>query len=224
MEHGPRRMLEDPSPPEPPVSRAWPPPVCTALLAISVGLFVLDRLLVGPGPEVGPLFEALALYGPSVHEGAYWRVLGCTLVHGGPLHLVLNMWVAYTLGPPLERSIGSGRFLALCVLTALGSSAFVLLFNFEQPTVGASGMILGWAGAMLVTATRTMRQSLLLWLAQVAFLSLLPGISWAGHLGGFLFGLPGGVALRWGPRVYARAMPLLLAIAAVVVWLSAHPK
>lgn len=85
-------------------------------------------------------------------------------------------------------------------------------------------MILGWAGAMIVTATRESRRGLVLWLGQVALLSLLPGVSWSGHLGGFLFGLPMGVALRSGPRVFARAAPLVLAITAAVVYMAAHPE
>jgi rhomboid protease GluP len=204
-----------------------PPPVCAAIIGLSVGLFVVDALLsrgTTLNGRMGPLFQGLALYGPLVQEGQYWRVLGCIFTHGGPLHLALNMWVAYSLGTPFERAIGSGRFLVLSLIAALGSSAFALLFNFGVPTVGASGMILGYGGAILLTATREFRRSILFWLAQVAVLSFIPGVSWAGHLGGFLFGLPVGLALRAGPRVFARAVPLLIAIAVGVVYITAHPE
>ena len=211
----------------PPARLQRPPPVCAAVLGLSVGLFVVDAVLsrgATVSGSLGPLFQQLALFGPLVREGQYWRVLGCIVTHGGPLHLIFNMSVLYSLGMPFERAIGTGRFLWLSLITALGASAFSLLFNFEVPTVGASGMILGYGGAMLVTATREFRRSILFWLAQVAVLSLIPGISWAGHLGGFVFGLPVGVALRAGPRVFARAAPLLFAIALVVVYLTAHPE
>jgi rhomboid protease GluP len=204
-----------------------PPPVCAALIGGSVALFVVDALLsqgATMNGGLGPLFQELALYGPRVQGGEYWRVLGCILTHGGPIHLAFNMWVAYSLGAPFERAIGSGRFLLLSIIAALGSSAFALLFNFRVDTVGASGMILGYGGAMLLTATREFRRGILFWLAQVAVLSLIPGVSWAGHLGGFLFGLPVGLALRAGPRVFARAAPLLLAIAMGVVYITAHPE
>ncbi|WNG31984.1 rhomboid family intramembrane serine protease [Cystobacter fuscus] len=198
-----------------------------AVIGGSVALFVVDAVL-SQGETLrgglGPVFQWLALYGPLVQDGQYWRVLSCILTHGGPLHLAFNMWVAYSLGTLFERAIGSGRFLLLSIIAALGSSAFALLFNFKVVTVGASGMILGYGGAMLVTATREFRRGIIFWLAQVAVLSLIPGVSWAGHLGGFLFGLPVGIALRAGPRVFARAAPLLLAIAAVVVYITAHPE
>ncbi|HEX8537954.1 MAG TPA: rhomboid family intramembrane serine protease [Cystobacter sp.] len=179
---------------------------------------------LSPLGRLGPLGQWLALSGPLVQAGQYWRVLGCILIHGGPLHLAFNMWAAYSLGSLYERAIGSGRFLLLSIITALGSSAFALLFNFKVTTIGASGMILGYGGAMLVTATREFRRDILFWLAQVAVLSLIPGVSWAGHLGGFLFGLPVGVALRAGRRVFALAAPLLLAIAGAVVFITAHPE
>jgi hypothetical protein len=49
-------------------------------------------------------------------------------------------------------------------------------------------------------------------------------VSWAGHLGGFLFGLPCGVALRQGRSVYSVALPFILFITAVVAMLAAHPE
>ena len=148
-------------------------------------LYALDFLLAPPGANpgaLGPVFQRIALFGPLVQDGEYWRVLGYIFSHGGPIHLAFNMWVGYSIGLPLERAIGSGRFLLLSLITTLGSSALALLFNFDVPTVGASGLILGWAGAMIVIATREYRKSLLFWLAQVAALSLLPGVSWPGTL------------------------------------------
>ena len=42
------------------------------------------------------------------------------------------------------------------------------------------------------------------------------------HLGGFLFGIPCGIALRFGAKVYARAVPLLLAISVATALIAAH--
>lgn len=228
----PRESLEPagperpPRPAAPPVHPQWRP-VSAMVIGGSVALFLLDAVLKPGqllGDGLGPIFQWIALYGPLVQDGQYWRVLTCVFSHGGPIHLFFNMYVAYSLGLPLERGIGSGRFLLVSLVAALGSSAFALLFNFEIVTVGASGMILGWGGAMFVTAGRELRKSLLIWLVQIAVISLLPGISWAGHLGGFLFGVPMGLALRGGPRVFSRAAPLLLAIALGVTYITAHPE
>lgn len=162
-----------------------------------------------------------ALYGPLVRSGEWWRIVSYALEHGSPLHILFNMSAVYTLGASLERGLGTWRFAVVSVVTAIGSAAFALFFSFKVPTVGASGMILGWAGALIVISTQTARRSLTMWLVQVAVISLLPGVSWQGHLGGFLFGLPCGLALRAGPRVFAVAGPILIAIAAAIALYAA---
>jgi rhomboid protease GluP len=232
------RILDDPSggpPPEPrpppsPPRQRWPA-VCGAIIVGAVGMYLLGHNHLLPAlsskPEALELAQAghpLALYGPLVQQREYWRMLSCVFEHGNVLHLLFNMSVVYTLGFILERAIGPWRFLGLCLVTALGASAFALFFRFERPMVGASGMILGWAGAMLPISTKQGRRELGTWLVQVVIISLLPGVSWEGHLGGFLFGLPCGVALRMGSGVYSRALPLILFITAVVAMFAAHPE
>lgn len=165
-----------------------------------------------------------ALYGPLVRSGEWWRLLSYALEHGGPLHIFFNMSAVYTLGAALERGLGTWRFALVSLATCLGSAAFALFFSFGVPTVGASGMILGWAGAMLPISTRAGRQNLLIWLVQVAVISLLPGVSWQGHLGGFLFGLPCGIALRAGPRWFNLLGPVLVVIAAAIAVVAANPQ
>lgn len=226
-----RRVLDELPPPEqaplrPPElqRRPW---VCWSIIAASAFMFLVgDRLfpltVVGPdGTFLGTL-QPLALFGPVVREGRYWNLLGFAIEHGGALHILFNMSVVWTLGITFERELGSLRFLLLSLVTCLGSAAFALIFNYNVPTVGASGMILGWAGAMLPIATRQGQRELGIWLLQVAVISFLPGVSWAGHLGGFLFGIPCGLALRFGRKVYALAVPLLLAIALMVALIATH--
>lgn len=229
MTRTPPRMFEGPEGHTPLPARAprQIPYVCWALIAACVAMFFADSALMGTVvmPD-GQRFrlQALALYGPLVQQGQYWRILGCVLEHGGALHLLFNMSVVYTLGFTLETSIRSWRFFLVSLITAAGSASFALFFQFDVPTVGASGMILGWAGVMLPVATEQGRKQLGTWLLQVAILSLLPGISWAGHLGGFVFGLPCGLALRQGPVFFKRAIPVLLFLAAVVALMAAHPE
>jgi rhomboid protease GluP len=205
--------------------------VCGTVLVGSVVMYQLGHYhlfpLVSSKPAALELAQGgnpLALFGPLVQQGEYWRMLTCVFEHGGPLHLLFNMSVVWTLGFMLERAIGSWRFLGLSLVTAVGASAFALFFDFNRPMVGASGMILGWAGAMLPISTEQGRKELGTWLVQVVIISLIPGVSWAGHLGGFIFGLPCGVALKLGRPVYARALPLILFITAVVAMFAAHPE
>jgi membrane associated rhomboid family serine protease len=212
---GPGSPPREPEPAAAPERITW---VSWTVLAGSVGWFLIQLWLAVNGePDRVPSF---ALYGPLVQEGDWWRVIMTAFEHGGALHLVFNMSAVWTLGRVLETGVGPFRMLITSLVGALGSAFFVLLFNFDQRTVGASGMILAWGGAILPIATKHGRQSIGIWLGQVALISLLPGVSWAGHLGGFLFGLPCGWAMRGGRERFGFAAPVLLFISAVLVFLA----
>lgn len=205
----------EPGGPTPPLS-AHPEPVTWVswgILVGSVGWFAARYLLLGQRSPV------LVLDGAQVRGGDWWRVFLCVFEHGNLIHLAFNMSAVWTLGRVLEVGVGPFRMLITSVVGALGSALFVLLFNFDQPTVGASGVILAWGGAILPIATQHGRKSIGTWLAQVALISLLPGVSWAGHLGGFLFGLPCGWAMRGGPERFGYAAPVLIFTAGLLLYL-----
>jgi membrane associated rhomboid family serine protease len=198
--------------------RAPLPIVAGAVIGLSVLRFVLDLSI--PPNAVLPW----AIYGPAIQRGEWWRLVSYAVEHGGPIHILFNMTAVWTLGIPLERMLGSWRFFIISLATCLGAAAFSLFFApFDTQMVGASGMILGWAGAMLPISTRAGRRQLGMWLAQVVVISLLPHVSWQGHLGGFLLGLPFGFALRAGPRAFSYLAPLLLASAAAIAVIAGHP-
>jgi rhomboid protease GluP len=201
-----------PQPPQP------PPPipfVCYAILAGSVGVFIVDALVTH-----GALAELLGLYGPYVAKGDWWRPFTTVFVHGNVLHIVFNMMAVMSLGRAVEASIGSFRFLIATLVGAMGSAFAVLVWKFDQPTVGASGVILAWAGAVLPIVTSAGRRQLLIWLAQVAVLSLLPQVSGAGHVGGFLFGLPCGWVMRRPRALFQTLAPVLLFASGVLLYLA----
>ena len=185
-----------------------------ALIAASAARFLAD---ISEGGE-----HPWQLYGPAVRAGEWWRLLSYAIEHGNLIHIVVNMSVVWTLGFGLERLLGTWRFALFSLVGCLGSAAFALWFNFTTPTVGASGMIIGWAGAMLPIANRATRQSLVIWLVQIAIISFLPFVSWSGHLGGFVFGFACGLALRAGSRAFAYLAPILLFLSAAAGVLASH--
>jgi rhomboid protease GluP len=203
-----------PAPPTPPVRqpRQLPPPFCAALIVVCVAVFL------GEAAQVAPLdVEGLALFGPYVARGDWWRVVTTVVVHGGFLHLLLNMMAVVNLGFPVERMLGTARMAAVSVVALLGAGAMVLAFSFGNPTVGASGMILGWAGVLFPVISRESRMQLASQLALVVVISLMPGVSWQGHVGGFAAGLSCGGLLRLGPRRFNALWPVLATALAVVI-------
>ncbi len=123
------------------------------LTYLIVGLTVIVSLMAETR-DGSDLFQALALNGADVAGGEWWRLLTVTLVHGGLLHLGLNMYALFLVGPIVERIYGWKLFGLMYVLCALAGSAASLVFGTPGvPSVGASGAIFGLFGVVLA-ATR----------------------------------------------------------------------
>jgi len=139
----------------------------------------------------------------GVADGAYWRLLTAAFLHNGIAHIALNMLALYWFGPFVERALGTWRFLTIYLTTAVVASVFVyVLTPANVLTVGASGAIFGLfaiAFVLLLKSGQDVR-TLIALLAINAFLSLRAGVSWQGHLGGFVAGLIYAVAIAYAPR------------------------
>jgi membrane associated rhomboid family serine protease len=207
--------------------------VTLTLIAINVAMFVLtavSAVAAGNSPlnnSQSPVFDALSQwpYGVSLF-GEWWRVFTGAFLHIGPVHLVFNMLALLVFGSELERQLGRWRYLAVYLLSALGSAAAVQLFGDPRvPVAGASGAIFGLLGALavLMIAGRQDLRGLLTLLGINIFISFLPGISLLGHLGGLVVGaLTAGILLLTRRRLplqvggLAALAVLLLALALTV--------
>ncbi|HEX3265699.1 MAG TPA: rhomboid family intramembrane serine protease [Candidatus Limnocylindrales bacterium] len=94
------------------------------------------------------LTAALLLDPFWIQHGQLYRLLTVTLVHGGYLHLFLNLYALWIVGPVLESIWGKRLFLLFYVLTAIGGSTGSFLFS-HAASVGASGAIFGLVGVIL---------------------------------------------------------------------------
>ncbi len=134
-------------------------------------------------------------------QGEWYRLLTVTLVHGGLLHLLFNMYALYLVGPIVERIYGWKTFGLMYLLCALaGSVGSMLVGDPTVPSVGASGAIFGLFGVVLA-ATRIhdpildrRGRALVGQIGTLIVLNLVfgfasPGIDNAAHIGGLLAGL-----------------------------------
>ncbi len=218
-----------------------PTPVTWALMAVQVLVFVVG--LAFAQHEQVPLnqylatgessvLNRLALSALALVAGEWWRLLTYALVHVGALHLMMNLYGHYALGPVIERMYGSVRFLALYVLSALGGGVAAVLLSPRGGVAGSSGALCGLIGAFAAFTTLNRRHlgpaiadASRRWLTNTLILmvliSLVPRVSWQGHLGGAVVGLVAGVLLnfqRFGTlaqRWVALLAVLLVPIAAV---------
>jgi membrane associated rhomboid family serine protease len=168
------------------------------LVLINVGVFILQLLLIRT-----PFEYFFALYPRLVIARGYiWQLVTYMFLHGGIMHLALNMFIIWMFGTPLERLWGSTRFLRYYFVCGLGGAAFSFIFAFNTAVIGASGagygILLAYAvlfpyNELYVWGIFPMRaRTLVIVLAIIEFISGISGgtgIAHFAHLGGMAAGL-----------------------------------
>lgn len=129
------------------------------------------------------------------------------LMHGGLMHLAMNMISLAVVARELNRLIGAGRMAAIYVVSQIAAAAlFAAMEPQAGPMIGASGAIFGIAAALVgyvaVIGRRRRRPMGRMWrsvalivVLNVALTVLIPSIAWQAHLGGAVAGLIMGVLL-----------------------------
>jgi membrane associated rhomboid family serine protease len=179
---------------------AFAPLMTYSIIAVTVAVSLFTMVGGRAGDE---LLNQLALIKPAVQDGEYWRLLTVTLVHDTrtPLHLLMNMYALFIVGPLAEALYGRALFLAIYLLTALGGSIASYLF-VANPSVGASGAIFGLFGLVFAATffhkplLRAQARAITSQIGVLIVINLLIGfgigsfarIDNAAHVGGLLVG------------------------------------
>ena len=209
--------------------------VAPILIAANVAVFVamLARGVSLMNPAADALVRWGANYGPLTTHGQWWRLLSATFVHGGAIHLLMNMAVLWTAGRSTERLFGHLSFTVLYVLTGLAGSVTSLVWHPAAISVGASGAVFGLYGGVLGfllvqrdALPRDVLRELLTNGATFIVINLAygftqPHIDMAAHIGGLVVGLPVGCVLAVAPgarlpraRLWRSALVTLVGVAA----------
>jgi membrane associated rhomboid family serine protease len=184
-------------------------PAVFIFILLNVAAFV-GEIVVGDwsDPEVLHRIGAVSLNSVVVqHE--YWRLATALFLHAGFLHLAFNCFALYVLGPELERTLGTIRFVLCYLISGLASGGGVIvltLIGFVQPSelVGASGSILGivgaWAGFLLrhrhaPQAKERLANIAMIVAIQIVFDLSTPQVSMSAHMCGLIAGFFLGLAL-----------------------------
>lgn len=122
-------------------------PVTRFLVAITVVIYFIQALLERAGADV--LTLSLGLSVASIMQGHFWTLLTYMLLHGGPLHLLMNMLMLFFLGGEVERALGKNHFVILYLLSGvLGGLGWALIkWPGDGVCVGSSGAIFGLLAA-----------------------------------------------------------------------------
>ena len=192
-------------------------PVTVAVLIINVimfGVSLIRSLKSGGGIGLLGGMSGIELYrlGENIPYDwpgwGPWRLIMGTFLHGGLLHIGMNMMVLLDTAPVVEELYGSARFLFLYTTCGIGGSICSTFFG-KYPSVGASGAIMGVIGLLLAVTTKrggasvqAMRSRLISWVVTIFALGLLVhGVDNWGHFGGLTTGFLLG-------RVFADRQPV----------------
>jgi rhomboid protease GluP len=174
--------------------------------------------LIVPAGQAGALSELWHRLGSvsvvDLVHGQWWRLITATFVHAGLLHVGMNMYGMWVVGRFVEQTWGSWRLLAIYFIGAWGGSC--LAMSYSSGLVGASGAVCGVLGAegmwillygryLPRNMARAGRTQMVTSIVLIVFISLLPNVSWQGHLGGGLTGAAAALVLhfqRFGPAVF----------------------
>ncbi len=192
--------------------------VTQALIALNIALYLI--LLAHPS-----LANDWWMVGNGVAAGQWYRLVTSAFLPGtgglGLLDIAFNMWALLVVGPPMERQLGAGRYLAVYLASAIGGSVcYYFLAPANQPALGASGAIFGLFGAWFVIARRLgldARQVVFLIVINLVIGFVVPYIAWQAHVGGLVTGGVLTAAYVYAPRRSRGATQLAATVAVLAI-------
>jgi rhomboid protease GluP len=168
------------------------------VLAINVSFFLAQLALSSRVGDPG------IAYGFAVFRaGQWWRLVTAGFFHGGWIHLLMNSWSLFILVTEVEQFYGTNRMIVAYVVSTMSGFLLACIVN-PGGALGASCAAFGLMGIMLAMGigqradplTQAVRKHYGQWLVIGVVMSLGPGISLSGHVGGlaggFIVGLMAG--------------------------------
>ena len=214
-------------------------------VALYVGTLLASESPFGGGGGAMSLFSpdiaALFLFGasgarPVFGYGRWWTVLSAGWLHGGLLHIFLNMYSLRLLGPPTAELYGPGR--TVIIYTIGGAAGFLLsslagefmgwmpisFLRGASITIGASAPLFGLIGGLFYYGTATGNSRIKSYITSNAAIWILwgvfmPGIDNYAHAGGFVGGYLAARVLN--PHTRERVDHLVIALVCLVLSASA---
>ena len=153
----------------------------------------------------------LQSWSPNYTAQPYLMFLTYGFLHGGLMHLVVNMFTLWSLSQQVLERVGTRGFVILYATSIIGGAVgYALLASTLTPMVGASGALFGLLGGLLAWAYVDLYAwkealwpvlravALLLALNLILWWAMDGQLAWQTHLGGFVAGWV--IALLIDPR------------------------
>jgi len=196
----------------------------------------LGSLLMGSrfgAPKLCSLYLLGASWGPSIANGALWRLFLPIMLHANALHIFFNMFFQMRIGFQMEKQFGPRKFCLLYIFCGFLGNLLSVAFDPMKLAVGASTSGFGLLGVWLAEVMLTWellgqsRPKIFLWfafmvLSCVMMSTISPNVDFVGHFGGALAGWLMAVILadmqeEHRPEWYAKAKTAAKNTAALVI-------
>ena len=133
--------------------------VTPAIVNLNIAYFfliigVLVFTMIGaPADPVAAANKVYLMFGIGernhILKGEFWRLLTQQFIHFSFSHLFFNLYALIYIGLMIENKLGSGKTLAIYLLSGTCGSIFSIYTHHNGLIAGASGAILGMFGAFL---------------------------------------------------------------------------
>jgi len=110
---------------------------------------ILMFLISGYGFNNNLLIKYGANSGMLVKNGEVFRLITYMFLHIGFLHIILNMYSLYIIGPMVEDFFGKWKYLVIYFVSGISGGLLSIGMNDNILSAGASGAIFGLFGALL---------------------------------------------------------------------------
>ena len=142
----------------------------------------------------------------------YWRLFTSIFLHFGIIHIGLNMYVLFQIGPFIETVFGRARYLLIYLVAGLAGSVVSVFVHPHAVGAGASGAIFGLYGAVfgfLLIKRRVLAPEAVKSIGKSAGIFVLYNVVYgtisgttdlSAHLGGLVAGFLIGLALDYSRR------------------------
>lgn len=132
-------------------------PVLTwAIIAVNVAVW-LYQFSLGPDMQVFvDRWGVIPYYLTLPYLGSWITPFTSMFMHGGWMHLIMNMWFLFVFGDNIEDELGRPRFALFYVICGLAAVAAQVAIDptSTTPMVGASGAIAGVLGGYMMLHPR----------------------------------------------------------------------
>jgi len=176
-------------------------PIITYALLISNLIMYIAMIIAGADvfnidAKILHNFGGLLNYETMGGPAELYRIVMSMFLHGGIIHLLVNQYALYIIGPQLESFFGKTKFLFIYLGSGIIGNLLSMLFQENGViSVGASGAIFGLLGSLIyfgyhyrVYLGTVIKSQIIPLIVFNVFIGLyLAGINVIAHLGG-LFG------------------------------------